>query len=103
MEEYALASHQRAARASDSGAFRAEIVPCGPVAADECPRRDTSLAQMAALPPLRGGGLITAALASQIADAAAALWSPRRGRSATTGCSPGHGSAISARGAATRC
>ena len=73
MEEYALASHQRAARASDSGAFRAEIVPCGPVAADECPRRDTSLAQMAALPPLRGGGLITAALASQIADAAAAL------------------------------
>src|SRR5499427_7895752 len=55
MEEFALASHQRA------------------VAADECPRPDTSLAKMAALAPLREDGLITAALSSQIADAAAAL------------------------------
>ena len=55
------------------GAFAGEIVPCGEVAADECPRPDTSLAKMAALAPLRDGGLVTAALASQIADAAAAL------------------------------
>jgi acetyl-CoA C-acetyltransferase len=73
MEEFALASHQRAVAAAGAGAFRAEIVPWGEVAADECPRPDTSLAKMAALAPLREGGLITAALASQIADAAAAL------------------------------
>jgi acetyl-CoA C-acetyltransferase len=73
MEEFALASHQRAVAAAAGGAFGGEIVPCGEVAADECPRPDTSAAKMAALAPLRAGGLITAALASQIADAAAAL------------------------------
>jgi acetyl-CoA C-acetyltransferase len=73
MERFALASHERAVAASGAGAFGAEIVPYGEVVADECPRPDTSLAKMAALPPLRKGGLITAALSSQIADAAAAL------------------------------
>jgi acetyl-CoA C-acetyltransferase len=73
MERYALASHQRAIDAIGGGAFDAEIVRCGEVAVDECPRRDTSAAKMAALAPLREGGLITAALSSQIADAAAAL------------------------------
>ncbi len=73
MESYALASHQRAISAIGEGAFGAEIVPYGAVTADECPRRDTSAAKMAALAPLRDGGLITAALSSQIADAAAAL------------------------------
>ena len=48
-------------------------MPYGEVTVDECPRRDTSAAKMAALKPLRDGGLITAALSSQIADAAAAL------------------------------
>jgi len=83
MERLALASHQRAAAAVDSGAFQSEIVPYGEVALDECPRRDTSAAKMAALKPLREGGLITAALSSQIADAAAALLvaSPRAVRS----------------------
>ncbi len=73
MEEFALASHSRAVAAAGAGHFAAEIVPYGEVAADECPRADTSLAKMAALAPLREGGLITAALSSQIADAAAAL------------------------------
>jgi acetyl-CoA C-acetyltransferase len=73
MERYALASHQRAARAIDAGAFDAEIAPYGDVSQDEGPRRDTTLAKMAALPPLREGGTITAALSSQIADGAAAL------------------------------
>jgi acetyl-CoA C-acetyltransferase len=73
MEDFALASHQRAVAAIDSGAFAAETEPYGDVATDECPRRDTSLAKMAALKPLRDGGLTTAALASQIADAAAAV------------------------------
>jgi acetyl-CoA C-acetyltransferase len=73
MEGYALASHDRALKAIDGGAFDAEIVPCQGVTQDECPRRDTSAAKMAALGPLRPGGRITAALSSQIADGAAAL------------------------------
>jgi acetyl-CoA C-acetyltransferase len=73
MEAYALASHQRAVAAIDGGAFAGEITPYGPVPVDECPRRDTSLEKMAGLKPLRPDGLITAALSSQIADAAAAV------------------------------
>ena len=73
MEAYALASHRRAGQAIDDGAFEAEIEPYGPVSGDECPRRDTSLEKMAGLTPLREGGQITAALSSQIADAAAAV------------------------------
>jgi acetyl-CoA C-acetyltransferase len=73
MEEFALASHRRAVRAVDDGYFAAEIAPYGDAATDECPRRDTSLERMAGLQPLRDGGRITAALSSQIADAAAAL------------------------------
>jgi len=76
MEEFALTSHQRAVTAIDSGAFEAEIEPYGAVRDDECPRRDTSLERMAQLAPLRpaeDGGVITAALSSQIADGAAAL------------------------------
>jgi len=76
MEEYALASHERAIAAVDGGYFAAEIAPVGDARDDECPRRDTSLDRMAKLDPLRpadDGGVITAALSSQIADGAAAL------------------------------
>ena len=73
MERLALASHQRAAAAIDAGHFAAEIEPYRGVAVDECPRRDTSLERMAALAPLRPDGMTTAALSSQIADAAAAI------------------------------
>jgi len=76
MEQFALASHQRAIAAIDAGQFAAEIEPYGDVAVDECPRRDTSLERMAGLAALRpaaDGGVITAALSSQIADASAAL------------------------------
>ena len=73
MESYALASHQRAIAAIDGGLFAGEITPYGDAAVDECPRRDTSLEKMAGLKPLRADGLITAALSSQIADAAAAV------------------------------
>ena len=73
MEEFALASHRRAARAADEGRFDREIVPYGDVVADEGPRRDTSLERMAGLQPLRAGGRLTAALASQISDGASAV------------------------------
>jgi acetyl-CoA C-acetyltransferase len=73
MERYALASHRKALTAIGNGAFAAEIVPYHGVTQDECPRPDTTGDKMAALKPLRPGGLITAALSSQIADGAAAL------------------------------
>ena len=56
LEEYALASHQRAVAAVDGGLFRDEIAGYAGLTEDECPRRDTSLARMAALAPLRPGG-----------------------------------------------
>jgi acetyl-CoA C-acetyltransferase len=73
MEEYALESHRRAAAAADDGRFEREIIPYGAVDADEGPRRDTSLAKMAALRTLVPDGRVTAAVASQISDAASAM------------------------------
>jgi len=73
MEEWALRSHQRAVAAIDDGWFEPEIAPYGDVAADTCPRRDTSLEKMAALAPLEPDGLVTAGTSSQICDGAAAL------------------------------
>lgn len=73
MERYALESHRRAIRAIDGGRFLREIVPYGEVSTDEGPRRDTSLEKMASLKPLREGGRLTAAVASQISDAASAM------------------------------
>ncbi|MER1997710.1 MAG: acetyl-CoA C-acetyltransferase [Arthrobacter sp.] len=73
MEEFALQSHQRALRAMDEGRFENEIVPVAGLNQDEGPRRDTSLEKMAGLAPLTEGGRITAAVASQISDAASAL------------------------------
>ncbi|HET8582513.1 MAG TPA: acetyl-CoA C-acetyltransferase [Jatrophihabitans sp.] len=73
MEEFALESHRRAVAAIDAGRFANEIVPLGDATTDEGPRRDTSLAKMAALPTLRDGGRITAAVSSQISDAASAV------------------------------
>jgi acetyl-CoA C-acetyltransferase len=73
MERYALESHRRAIRAIDEGRFAREIVPYGEVTTDEGPRRDTSLEKMASLKPLQDGGRLTAAVASQISDAASAM------------------------------
>ncbi|MEV4113967.1 acetyl-CoA C-acetyltransferase [Nonomuraea sp. NPDC049695] len=73
MERYAYESHRRAAHAIDAGRFAREIAPYEGVATDECPRRDTTIEKMAGLKPLVEGGRLTAALASQISDGAAAL------------------------------
>jgi acetyl-CoA C-acetyltransferase len=73
MERFALESHRRAIRAIDEGRFDTQIVPYGDVRTDEGPRRDTSLERMATLKPLREGGRLTAAVSSQISDAAAAM------------------------------
>ncbi|HTJ31801.1 MAG TPA: acetyl-CoA C-acetyltransferase [Dactylosporangium sp.] len=73
MERYALESHRRALAAIDGGRFAREIEPIAGVERDEGPRRDTSLEKMATLPTLTPDGVVTAALASQISDGAAAL------------------------------
>ena len=72
MEQYALESHRRALAAIEAGRFDREVVPFGSFAVDEGPRADTSLDKMAELKTLRDGGRVTAALASQISDAASA-------------------------------
>ena len=73
MERFALQSHQRAVAAIDAGHFDRELAPIEGVPADTCPRRDTTLAKMAALPTLEPDGLLTAATSSQNCDGAAAL------------------------------
>jgi acetyl-CoA C-acetyltransferase len=73
LEKFALQSHQRAVAAIDAGYFSAELAPVGDVATDTCPRRDTTLEAMAALPTLQPDGLVTAATSSQICDGSAAL------------------------------
>jgi acetyl-CoA C-acetyltransferase len=72
-EAWAYQSHQRAIAAIDAGYFEREIAPYAGVSADEGPRRDTTREKMAELDTLVPGGVLTAAVASQISDASAAL------------------------------
>jgi acetyl-CoA C-acetyltransferase len=71
LEQYTLESHRRAVTAAPL--FVDEIVPTAGLDHDEGPRPDTSAAKLAALKPLSEGGLLTAGVASQISDGAAAL------------------------------
>ncbi|WP_432842590.1 acetyl-CoA C-acetyltransferase [Dactylosporangium sp. CA-092794] len=73
MEAYTLESHRRALAAIAGGRFAAETLPIAGVTADEGPRADTSPEKLAGLKPVLDGGRITAGLASQISDGAAAL------------------------------
>jgi acetyl-CoA C-acetyltransferase len=73
METYALESHARALASAAAGDFDEEIVPVAGVTADEGPRADTTREKLASLQALREDGRLTAALASQVSDGAAAL------------------------------
>lgn len=72
MEVFALESHNRALRAQAEGRFDREIIPLEGVQRDETPRA-TSLEKMATLEPLPGFPKLTAGIASQTCDAAAAV------------------------------
>ena len=72
MEAFAVESHERAIRATAEGRFEGEIVAVGEVTRDEGPR-EPNWDKIRSLPPLTPGGRITAAVSSQISDAAAAL------------------------------
>jgi acetyl-CoA acyltransferase len=105
-DAFALRSHQRAAKAVDSGVFDPEIVPL-PVrldwldddgrpqhlettfARDEGPRRDTSAEALAQLKPVfKQGGTITAGNSSQRSDGAAAVVVMERERAERLGLRP---------------
>ena len=73
LEAFAFESHQRAIKAIDEGRFEREITPYEGVTTDEGPRRDTSREKLAGLKPLAENGRITAGVASQISDGAAAI------------------------------
>lgn len=77
LDAYALGSHQRASAATQSGAFKNEIVglttETGLHLTDEGIRADASMASIGGLDPLEEGGTITAANASQICDGAAGV------------------------------
>ncbi len=72
-ERFAYESHQRALAAIAEGRFTREITEYAGVSVDEGPRADTTLEKMAGLKTLVDGGVLTAAVASQISDGAAAL------------------------------
>jgi acetyl-CoA acyltransferase len=79
LDEFALASHEKAAAAQDSGAFDDQIVAISDqdanhVVRDEGIRRGGTLGSMAALKPaFKEDGVIHAGNSSQISDGAAAL------------------------------
>jgi acetyl-CoA acyltransferase len=78
LDEFALRSHERAAKAQADGAFDEQIVavhtPEGVVTADEGIRAGGTLEKLAALKtPFQADGVISAGNASQISDGSAAL------------------------------
>jgi acetyl-CoA acyltransferase len=79
LDEFALRSHERAAKAQADGAFDDQIVPVhtpegGVVTADEGIRVGGTLEKLAALKtPFQADGVISAGNASQISDGSAAL------------------------------
>jgi acetyl-CoA C-acetyltransferase len=72
MEAFAIQSHERAILARTEGRFDSQITPFGEMTQDEGPR-EPNLEKIRSLAPLTEGGRITAALASQISDGAAAM------------------------------
>ncbi|MGV9800361.1 thiolase family protein [Mycobacterium sp. NPDC003449] len=79
LDEYSVASHERAAAAQDSGAFETQTITVfpddgDPVIADEGVRRGTTVEKLAGLKPaFAEDGVIHAGNSSQISDGAAAL------------------------------
>jgi acetyl-CoA acyltransferase len=83
-DAFALRSHQNAAKATDAGEFKNEIIPTWGrddsgrkvlLTTDQCIRRDTSLESLSGLPPAFNpdGGSVTAGNSSPINVGAAAL------------------------------
>jgi acetyl-CoA C-acetyltransferase len=87
LEDYSVTSHERALQAQAEGRFEREIVAINDHASDEGPR-EPNRAKMQSLAPLLPGGVTTAAMASQISDAAAALLIASEAALSTHGLTP---------------
>jgi len=94
LDEYSLASHEKAAAAQDDGRFDEQIVPVTTpegtqISKDEGIRRGGTLESMAGLKPaFRPDGVITAGNSSQISDGSAALLITTSTRAAELGLTP---------------
>jgi len=94
LDEFAVASHEKAAAAQDSHAFDDQIVPIrrgdgSVVTADEGIRRGTSVETLAGLKPaFKEDGVIHAGNASQISDGSAALLVMSGEKAKELGCTP---------------
>jgi acetyl-CoA acyltransferase len=94
LDEYSLASHEKAAAAQDDGRFDEQIVPVTTpdgtkVAKDEGIRRGGTVESMANLKPaFRPDGVITAGNSSQISDGSAALLIMTSAKAAELGLTP---------------
>jgi len=94
LDELALASHEKAAAATDEGRFAAQTVPVTTadgtvVSADEGIRHGGTPESMAALKPaFDPAGVITAGNSSQISDGSAALLMMTSERAAALGLTP---------------
>jgi acetyl-CoA C-acetyltransferase len=74
MDQYAQRSQERAVAAQDSGFFAREITAWDGVAADDGPRRGSTLEALAALEPaFKPGGKVTAGNSCPLNDGAAAV------------------------------
>jgi acetyl-CoA C-acetyltransferase len=89
MDLYAQRSQERAVAAQDSGFFAREITPWDGVAADDGPRRGSSLEKLAELEPaFRPGGKVTAGNSCPLNDGAAAVVVMSETRAAELGLRP---------------
>jgi acetyl-CoA acyltransferase len=93
LDEFALRSHERAAKAQADGAFDEQIVPVrtpdGAVSADEGIRTGGTVEKLAALKtPFQADGVISAGNASQISDGSAALLVTTSERARELGLTP---------------
>jgi acetyl-CoA acyltransferase len=94
LDEYSLASHEKAATAQDDGRFDEQIVPVTipdgtQVSKDEGIRRGGTVESMANLKPaFRPDGVITAGNSSQISDGSAALLIMTSAKAAELGLTP---------------
>jgi len=94
LDEFSLASHEKAAAAQDDGRFAAQITPVTladgtVVAADEGVRRGGSLESLAKLKPaFKADGVIHAGNSSQISDGSAGLLMMTSDKAAQLGLTP---------------
>jgi acetyl-CoA C-acetyltransferase len=89
MDLYAQRSQERAVAAQDSGFFAREIAPWDGVAADDGPRRGSTLEKLAELEPaFKPGGKVTAGNSCPLNDGAAAVVVMSETRAAELGLQP---------------